>query len=107
MNETESIQNLGIELMKIDVTNYLMRHLNFAEFNDFPNGSYVFSIEDELITFEGSFIEDNNEIKGLSIEFYHDFTYTEEDPENGNITHIPTECVFFYKAVENKIKELL
>lgn len=99
--------NLGIELMKIDVTQYLIEKLKLAEFNPFPNGSWVFSLEGQLIDFEGSFIASNGEIKGLNIEFYHDFNYQVKDPENGKITHHSTECVFFLKDVENEILNLL
>ena len=103
----EDLQNAGIEFMKIDVTQYLIEKLKLAEFNPFPNGSWVFSLENELIDFEGGFISENGEIKGLNIEFYHDFTYQEKDPENGKITHHQTECVFFWKDIENEILNLL
>lgn len=103
----EDLQNTGIELMKIDVTQYLIENLKLAVFNSFPNGSWVFSLEGQLIDFEGSFIASNREIKGLNIDFFHDFTFQEKDPENVNITHYPTECVFFWKDVENEILNLL
>ena len=103
----EDLKNAGIELMKIDVTQYLIEKLKLADFNPFPNGSWVFSLENKIIDFQGGFIAENGQIKGLHIEFYHDFTYQEKDSENGEITHHSTECVFFWKDIENEILNLL
>lgn len=103
----ENIAKLGIELMKIDITNYLLEKLPLVSFRPFPNGSYVFSLEDQLIDFEGSFMAENGEIKGLYFEFTHDFTYVEKDPETGNVTYCVTECVFFQKDIEEEIKRVL
>ena len=103
------IKDAGIELMKIDVTQYIKDTFYMAKLRPHEHGSFSFELSDSenhasagnLINYYGSGICSNGQISGLHIEFSHDFTYKLED------TFKVTECVYFFKEIEDLISSYL
>jgi hypothetical protein len=99
----------GIELMKIDVTQYIKDTFHRANLISYPNGSFIFKLEDSInpavpnnfISYRGSGILNGSYISGLNIEFYHDLTYT-----NGKTLEM-TECVYQIDEIEDLILNYL
>jgi hypothetical protein len=99
------INQLGIELIEIDVTKYIEDTFFVVDFKNYPNGSFKFELKDSLnpavpqniINYEGTGILNNGSINLLNIEFYHDFTYKTLD------TVAPTKMVYNIERIENLI----
>ena len=99
------IKDTGIELIKIDVTQYIKDTFFAVDLKNNPNGSFSFELKDNtnpavsqnIINYKGTGILNNGSINLLNIEFYHDFTYKTLD------TVSPTKMVYNIKIIEDLI----
>lgn len=112
----EDLQNTGIELIKIDVTKYLISSFYKAKLTNPTPYSFKLELEDSvhpavpgnLINYiiTGDIFE-GNRIFNITTRFCHDLTYSEKDPETKEIIHHETECVFNWAEIEKEILNLL
>jgi hypothetical protein len=88
MELEDILENMGIELIEIDVTKYILDTFFRVDFKTYENGSFTFelknnenpSVPSNVINYRGSGIVNGNYINGLNIEFYHDnFTYIKDN----------------------------
>jgi hypothetical protein len=95
----------GIELVSIDVTQYIKDTFYLVDLRPQRHGSFIFELKDSespttsdnFINYYGSGICDDGQISGLNIEFYHDLNYR----SGGELKE--TKCVYEIKEIENLI----